>query len=72
MAEIIKVFKENIPTMRFIGKKYDNFGHWGEWWQNGWFDLIENAMGGTDKILSAWENGGGYIGVERRAEGQPI
>ena len=40
MAEIIKVFKENIPTMRFIGKKYDNFGHWGEWGQNGWFDLI--------------------------------
>ena len=72
MAEIIKVFKEDIPTMRFIGKKYDNFGHWGEWWQNGWFDLLENSMGGTDKILSVWENGGGYIGVERRAEGQPF
>ena len=69
MAEIIKVFKEDIPTMRFIGKKYDNFGHWGEWWQNGWFDLLENSMGGTDKILSVWENGGGYIGIERRAEG---
>ena len=72
MAEIIKVFRENIPTMRFIGKKYDNFGHWGEWWQNGWFDLLEQAMGGTDKILSIWENGGGYIGVERRAEGEPF
>ena len=72
MAEIIKVFKENIPTLRLIGKKYDSFGHWGEWWQNGWFDLPETAMGGTDKILSVWENGGGYIGVERRAEGQPF
>ena len=70
MAEIIKVFKEDIPTMRFIGKKYDNFGHWGEWWQNGWFDLLENSMGGTDKILSVWENGGGYVGLERRADGQ--
>ena len=50
MAEIIKVFKENIPTMRFIGKKYDNFGHWGEWWQNGWFDLLEQTMGGTDTV----------------------
>lgn len=70
MAEIIKVFRENIPTMRFIGKKYDNFGHWGEWWQNGWFDLLEQTMGGTDKILAIWENGGGYIGVERRAEGE--
>ena len=72
MAEIIKVFRENIPTMRFIGKKYDNFGHWGEWWQNGWFDLLEQTMGGTDKILAVWENGGGYIGVERRAEGDPF
>ena len=72
MAEIIKVFRENIPTMRFIGKKYDNFGHWGEWWQNGWFDLLEQTMGGTDKILAIWENGGGYIGVERRAEGEPF
>ena len=71
MAEIIKVFRENIPTMRFIGKKYDNFGHWGEWCQNGWFDLLEQTMG-IDKILAIWENGGGYIGVERRAEGEPF
>ena len=35
MVEIIKVFKENIPSLRFIGKKYNDFGHWGEWWQNG-------------------------------------
>lgn len=72
MAEIIKVFRENIPAMRFIGKKYDNFGHWDEWWQNGWFDVIEKAMGGCDKIISLWENGGGYIGLERRAEGEPF
>ena len=72
MAEIIKVFKENTPTLRLIGKKYDGFGHWDEWWQNGWFDLLEQAMGGTDKILAVWENGGGYIGVERRAEGEPF
>jgi len=72
MAEIIKVFKEDIPSLRFIGKKYSGFGHWGEWWQHGWFDVLENAMGGTDKILSVWENGGGYVGVERRATGQPF
>ncbi|MBR7185346.1 MAG: hypothetical protein IKD37_07040 [Clostridia bacterium] len=72
MAEIIKVFKEEIPSLRFIGKKYDKFGHWGEWFANGWFDVIEQAMGGTAQILAQWENGGGYIGVERRAEGQPF
>ena len=70
MPEIIKVFKEEIPNLRFIGKKYDNFGHWDEWWENGWFDLLEQTMGGPEKILAVWENGGGYIGVERRAVGQ--
>ena len=70
MAKIIKTFEESIPTLRFIGKKYGDFGHWGEWWQNGWFEQVENAMGGVEKILSVWENGGGYVGVERRAEGQ--
>lgn len=29
-------------------------------------------MGGTDSILKIWENGGGYIGLERRCEGQPF
>ncbi len=72
MAEIIKVFQEEIPPMRFIGKRYDSFGHWGEWFANGWFDRIEQAMGGTDRIRALWENGGGYIGLERRAEGEPF
>ena len=73
MAEIIKTFKEEIPAMRFIGKKYPDFGGWwGEWFANGWFDVIENAMGGVDAILGIWENGGGYVGLERRAEGQPF
>ena len=25
-----------------------------------------------DKITAIWENGGGYVGLERRAEGQPF
>ena len=73
MAEIIKTFREEIPAMRFIGKKYPNFGPmWGDWFTNGWFDTIEKAMGGADKITAIWENGGGYIGLERRADGQPF
>ena len=73
MAEIIKTYQEEIPAMRFIGKKYPDFGGWwGEWFANGWFDEIEKAMGGTDTILKIWKNGGGYIGLERRCEGQPF
>ena len=68
MASIVKTFREEVPAMRFIGKKYEGFGPWwGEWFANGWFDEIEKAMGGTDSILKIWENGGGYVGLERRA-----
>ncbi len=70
MAQIIKTFKEEVPAMRFIGKKYPGFGKWwGEWFANGWFDKIENAMGGTDAILKIWKNGGGYVGLEGRRDG---
>ena len=72
MAEIIKAYRENVPAMRFIGKKYDNFGHWGEWFANGWFDEIEAAMGGADAIQKLWKDGGGYIGLERRKDGEPF
>lgn len=69
MAEITKVFREDIPAMRFIGKKYHDYGGWGEWFANGWFDAIEDSMGGTDKILALWENGGAYVGLECRRDG---
>lgn len=70
MAEIIKVFKEEVPAMRFIGKKYQDYNAWGEWFANGWFDVIENSMGGTQKILEIWENGGAYVGLECRKNGE--
>lgn len=69
MAEIIKTFKESVPAMRFIGKKYPDFGGWwGDWFANGLFDEIEKAMGGADTILKIWENGAGYVGLERRCD----
>ena len=73
MTEYKRVFRDEVPAMRFIGKKYPDFGpFWGDWFANGWFDRIEEAMGGPDAILKIWENGGGYVGLERRAEGQPF
>lgn len=72
MADIIKTVRERIPALRFIGKKYGEFGHWGEWFAGGWFDEIERAMGGCEKITAVWENGGGYVGLERRQEGAPF
>ena len=70
MADIIKVYKEHLPAMRFVGKRYTDddrsgggFGHkWGEWFHNGWFDVLEN-QGMADNV----ENG--YIGFMRCAPG---
>ncbi len=66
MAEIIKVYKEHLPALRFIGKRYTEedrlnggFGHkWGEWFQNGWFNQLEKLG-----EMKAVENG--YLGFMR-------
>ena len=72
MAEIMKAYKEKVPGMRFIGKKYNEFGHWGDWSATGRFDTIENAMGGVGSIRNMWEDGGGYVGLERHKENDPF
>lgn len=50
MAQIVKVYKESLPALRFIGKRYTDadrgadhgFGHkWQEWDANGWFEPLE-------------------------------
>jgi len=70
MAEIIKVYKEHQPALRFIGKRYTSadaadggYGHkWGEWFQNDWFAPLEK-LGEVKEI----ENG--YIGFMRECSG---
>lgn len=64
-AEIIKVYKEHLPSLRFVGKCYTNadrkgaFGHkWGEWFGNGWFATLEKPG-----ELKGIENG--YLGLMR-------
>ncbi len=60
-AEIIRVAREHLPALRFIGKCYTDadrgpdggFGNrWGEWFANGWFERLKN--GG---VLQGVENG---------------
>lgn len=65
-AEIIKIYKESLPSLRFIGKCYTNAdrldggyaGKWSEWFQNGWFETLEK-LGEASNI----ENG--YLGFMR-------
>lgn len=69
-AEIIKVYKEHLPLLRLIGKRYTDsdrveggFGmKWGEWYRNGWFGEIE-------KLGVLPENGDAYLGVMRCVNG---
>lgn len=65
-VEIIKVYKEHLPSLRLIGKRYTdsdringNFGaKWGEWFGNNWFGDIE-------KLDPLPENSDAYLGVMR-------
>lgn len=44
-VKIMDVKRESWPEVRFVGKKYSDGSHWGEWWQNGWFSLLEGVPG---------------------------
>lgn len=77
--EIVKAYRQSVPAMRFIGKKYGDsdrvkggFGfQWGQWFQNGWFEVIEKSCG-QEKLNSLYEDGGAYIGLMRHKDGEPF
>ncbi|MFD1177968.1 AraC family transcriptional regulator [Paenibacillus puldeungensis] len=78
MADVVKVYKEHIPAVRFVGKKYgdddrinDNFGaKWGEWFANNRFEAIEKQVKGSMKDI--YEDQDAYIGLMRWKEGEPF
>lgn len=61
-AKIVKVYTENLPALRLIGKQIPGPGgenfieKWDEWLSNGWFDQLE-------KLGPVPENGYMYLGV---------
>ena len=72
MVEIIKAYKQAVPAVRFIGKKYDNPPNWGEWFENGWFDKIENAMGGSEAVHQLYEDADAYVELTRVKSDEPF
>ena len=80
MFEIIKVYKQDIEPLRFIGKKYDNADRttgafevkpkWSKWFENGWFADIENQM--SVSAGEIYEDGDAYIGLLRNKGGEPF
>ena len=63
-VKILEMKRESCPAARFIGKRYVDGSGWGEWWANGWFDIIESIPG-----LPV--NDDGYIGAFRVVDGAP-
>jgi hypothetical protein len=72
MVEIIKAYKQTLPAMRFIGKKYSTPPNWSEWFENGWFDKIENAMGGAEAVHKLYEDGDAYVELTRVKADEPF
>lgn len=63
-VQILEIKEESCPAARFIGKRYPGPGNWGEWWENGWFDILEQIPG-----LPINDNG--YIGAVHIVDGAP-
>jgi hypothetical protein len=78
MAEIIKVYRQPIPALRFIGKRYGDddrvsgmfASKWNEWWQNGWFDELGKQIG--RHLSEIYEDGDAYLGMMRWKEDEPF
>jgi len=73
-AEIVNFYRQEVPSLRFIGKKYgpgDNFGaEWGNWHRNGWFGIIQNQIEySMDTII---DDGDAFIGLMRWKQGEPF
>ena len=68
MREIIKTYRQSVPALRFIGKKYGDSAHgygamWEEWFEKGWFDIIAKQINGNAN--DTYEDGDAYIGLLR-------
>jgi len=75
MAEIIKVYRQSVEAMRFIGKRYTNsdrvegnFGaKWGEWFSNGWFNIVEEQI--NEDFKTSYVDSDAHIGLMREQDG---
>jgi hypothetical protein len=77
-AEIIKMYRQDIPALRFIGKKYGEEDrvdemyskHWADWLQAGLFGVLEKQAGMDPKAIYA--DGDAYIGMMRLKKNEPF
>ena len=63
-VKILEVKREACPPARLIGKSYEGAANWGEWWENGWFEILE-------AVPCLPFNGNAYLGGVHIKEGMP-
>lgn len=62
--QILELKKESWPAARLIGKRYEGTVNWSEWWENGWFEILE-------AIPPLTFNGDAYIGAVHLVNERP-
>jgi predicted transcriptional regulator YdeE len=74
---IMRIYSQEMPATRFIGKKYgcnDMIGHsysaqWAMWFENGWFSALENLTPANQKDF--FDDASAHIGLMRDVDGEP-
>jgi hypothetical protein len=78
MVEVINVYRQEMPAVRFIGKQYGDpdrvnggFGaQWHEWMEKGWMAALEPLGAGLSKEV--YPENDAFIGLMRWMEGEPF
>ncbi len=78
--EIVNMYLQDVPAMRFIGKRYGDedrvdggFGaRWGEWDANGWMVALTQHLNGVPGGRLDVEDGDACIGLMRWKEDEPF
>jgi len=76
VVELVKVYGQDAPRMRFVGRKYGEadmkwggYGHiWGEWFSKGLFAPLEAIY---ETLPAGMEDDGAYVGLMRHKSGEP-
>lgn len=63
-VKLLEIKKESWPAGRLIGRKYTGAPDWKEWWEKGWFEVLEQ-----NQCLPM--NGDAYIGAVHIVDGMP-
>jgi len=80
MAEIVKVYRQAIPAVKFIGNKFGDEDRvngsfaacWEQWLEQKWPDIINEAAGGVEETSALYEDGDACLGFMRYKQGEPF